>query len=79
MQNSLKLEKLGCDKNYGVNGIMSKVQLSKLMDMAPLRPFHQSGNGEEMSWNFVEFWTNDQSLIINLLLEAFGEDGFEIF
>jgi hypothetical protein len=66
----LRLERL-CDKNWGLTGVMTEDVLNNVMSLTKLNPFHQSGTIGK--WCFVEFWTNNEELILEEVLKTFPD------
>ena len=63
----VKLQKLPL-RGWGVTGSIPVDIFDKLMGLSLLSPFHQSGSPDS-DWCFVEFWSRDEALILDLVLE----------
>lgn len=55
------------DKNWGVEGSLTPEQVQSILELKQLFPFLQC-NGED--YKFIEFWTSNQSLILDLVVSV---------
>lgn len=59
-------------KNWGVAGQLSDTQIQLLAGLEQLNPFIQS-RAQDGSYTFVEFWVNNQELILEEVLKVIPE------
>lgn len=64
----MRLQKLPF-KHWGVTGKIPHEVWGKLMGLSQLNPFPQSGSPDS-DWAFIEFWSRDEALILDLVLEV---------